>query len=181
MQWKGLTLEEPPSWSWLTSTPGKYALFESELSSCPNHQGFSRWETLLYVFNHDFEYELGCRCKQIVSHIAKNGENFLPGENKRGKTFDSCCTLWSVKCNIKCDSSVISALFSGRLLDDLAGSWSLIGSSWLGVFSDCRTERLGDISKTNIATPAESMKVGKIQNTFAAIEKTQFSLPRSGY
>ena len=111
VQWKGLTLEEPPSWSWLTSTPGKYALFEFELSSCPNHQGFSRWETLLYVFNHDFEYELGCRCKQIVSHIAKNGENFSPGENKRGKTFDSCCTLWSVKCNIKCDSSVVSALF----------------------------------------------------------------------
>ena len=24
MQWKGLTLEEPPSWSRLTSTPGKY-------------------------------------------------------------------------------------------------------------------------------------------------------------
>ena len=27
VQWKGLTLEEPPSWSWLTSTPGKYALW----------------------------------------------------------------------------------------------------------------------------------------------------------
>ena len=26
VQWPGLTLEEPPSWSWLTSTPGKYAL-----------------------------------------------------------------------------------------------------------------------------------------------------------
>ena len=78
-----------------------------------------------------------------------------------------------MKCNIKCDSSVISALFSGRPLDDLAGSWSLIGSSRLGVFSDSRTERLGDISKTNIATPAESMKVGKFQNTFAAIEKSQ--------
>ena len=25
VQWKGLTLEEPPSWSWLTSAPGKYA------------------------------------------------------------------------------------------------------------------------------------------------------------
>ena len=25
VQWKGLTLEEPPSWSRLTSTPGKYA------------------------------------------------------------------------------------------------------------------------------------------------------------
>ena len=25
VQWKGLTLEEPPSWSWLTSVPGKYA------------------------------------------------------------------------------------------------------------------------------------------------------------
>ncbi len=25
VQWPGLTLEEPPSWSWLTSTPGKYA------------------------------------------------------------------------------------------------------------------------------------------------------------
>ena len=25
VQWKGLALEEPPSWSWLTSTPGKYA------------------------------------------------------------------------------------------------------------------------------------------------------------
>jgi len=24
VQWKGLTLEEPPSWSWLTSAPGKY-------------------------------------------------------------------------------------------------------------------------------------------------------------
>ena len=26
VQWKGLTLEEPPSWSWFTSVPGKYAL-----------------------------------------------------------------------------------------------------------------------------------------------------------
>ena len=25
VQWRGLTLEEPPSWSWLTSAPGKYA------------------------------------------------------------------------------------------------------------------------------------------------------------
>ena len=25
MQWKGLTLGEPPSWSWLTPQPGKYA------------------------------------------------------------------------------------------------------------------------------------------------------------
>ena len=25
VQWKGLTLEEPPCWSRLTSTPGKYA------------------------------------------------------------------------------------------------------------------------------------------------------------
>ena len=25
VQWKDLTLEEPPSWSWLTSAPGKYA------------------------------------------------------------------------------------------------------------------------------------------------------------
>ena len=29
VQWKGLTLEEPPSWSWLTSTPGKYADLKS--------------------------------------------------------------------------------------------------------------------------------------------------------
>ena len=27
VQWKGLTLEEPPSWSRLTSAPGKYALW----------------------------------------------------------------------------------------------------------------------------------------------------------
>ena len=26
VQWTGLTLGEPPSWSWLTPTPGKYAL-----------------------------------------------------------------------------------------------------------------------------------------------------------
>ena len=26
VQWRGLTLEEPPSWSWLTSEPGKYAV-----------------------------------------------------------------------------------------------------------------------------------------------------------
>ena len=25
VQWDSLTLEEPPSWSWLTSAPGKYA------------------------------------------------------------------------------------------------------------------------------------------------------------
>ena len=25
VQWRGLALEEPPSWSWLTSAPGKYA------------------------------------------------------------------------------------------------------------------------------------------------------------
>ena len=25
VQWNGLILEEPPSWSWLTSVPGKYA------------------------------------------------------------------------------------------------------------------------------------------------------------
>ena len=25
VQWDSLILEEPPSWSWLTSTPGKYA------------------------------------------------------------------------------------------------------------------------------------------------------------
>ena len=29
VQWKGLTLEELPSWSQLTSTPGKYALYSS--------------------------------------------------------------------------------------------------------------------------------------------------------
>ena len=31
VQWKGLTLEEPPSWSWLTSTPGKYEEWRSQL------------------------------------------------------------------------------------------------------------------------------------------------------
>ena len=29
VQWKSLALEEPPSWSWLTSAPGKYAPPES--------------------------------------------------------------------------------------------------------------------------------------------------------
>ena len=29
VQWKGLTLEEPPSWSRLTSAPGKYAFWGS--------------------------------------------------------------------------------------------------------------------------------------------------------
>ena len=29
VQWKGLALEEPPSWSWFTSVPGKYALSEN--------------------------------------------------------------------------------------------------------------------------------------------------------
>ena len=31
VQWDSLILEEPPSWSWLTSAPGKYAWFESIL------------------------------------------------------------------------------------------------------------------------------------------------------
>ena len=30
VQWTGLTLGEPPSWSWLTPTPGKYALWVQE-------------------------------------------------------------------------------------------------------------------------------------------------------
>ena len=102
MQWKGLTLEEPPSWSWLTSTPGKYALFEFELSSCPNHQCFSRWETLLYVFNPDFEYELGCRCKQIVLHIAKNGEIFCLAKLNEGKhlTAAALCDQWNTTLSV---------------------------------------------------------------------------------
>ena len=32
VQWDSLILEEPPSWSWLTSTPGKYAEIVSMLS-----------------------------------------------------------------------------------------------------------------------------------------------------
>ena len=27
VQWKGLALGEPPSWSWLTPMPGKYAYY----------------------------------------------------------------------------------------------------------------------------------------------------------
>ena len=34
VQWKGLALEEPPSWSWFTSVPGKYAVSKN-------------WKTLL--------------------------------------------------------------------------------------------------------------------------------------
>ena len=34
VQWKSLTLEEPPSWSWFTSVPGKYAVSKN-------------WKTLL--------------------------------------------------------------------------------------------------------------------------------------
>ena len=33
VQWDSLILEEPPSWSWLTSTPGKYAIMESILQN----------------------------------------------------------------------------------------------------------------------------------------------------
>jgi hypothetical protein len=33
VQWDSLILEEPPSWSWLTSTPGKYAIIESILQN----------------------------------------------------------------------------------------------------------------------------------------------------
>ena len=36
VQWKGLTLEEPPSWSRLTSVPGKY---EEEWGGRPSHLG----------------------------------------------------------------------------------------------------------------------------------------------
>ena len=34
VQWKGLTLEEPPSWSWLTSAPGKYASSTVYIQPC---------------------------------------------------------------------------------------------------------------------------------------------------
>ena len=42
VQWDSLILEEPPSWSWLTSAPGKYAWFESIL-------GFNGLSTNLQV------------------------------------------------------------------------------------------------------------------------------------
>ena len=46
VQWNGLILEEPPSWSWLTSVPGKYAVRrrQTELSlSDPESLLWSIW------------------------------------------------------------------------------------------------------------------------------------------
>ena len=44
VQWKGLTLEEPPSWSWFTSVPGKYAITRN-------------WKTLFLWHKADFFWQ----------------------------------------------------------------------------------------------------------------------------
>ena len=49
VQWKGLTLEEPPSWSRLTSTPGKYEVTLSLLGTVLelNNFSFENFKTIL--------------------------------------------------------------------------------------------------------------------------------------
>ena len=59
VQWKGLTLEEPPSWSGLTSTPGKYAVEMSFRSLYTQFQHFVLWFKLFTCIpllkpSHDF-------------------------------------------------------------------------------------------------------------------------------
>ena len=43
VQWKGLALGEPPSWSWLTPMPGKYACFLSHKTTCQNVTKIRHW------------------------------------------------------------------------------------------------------------------------------------------
>ena len=47
VQWRGLTLEEPPSWSWFTSVPGKYAITRN-------------WKTLFLWHKADFFWQETC-------------------------------------------------------------------------------------------------------------------------
>ena len=49
VQWKGLALEEPPSWSQLTSTPGKYEVTLSLLGTVLelNNFSFENFKTIL--------------------------------------------------------------------------------------------------------------------------------------
>ncbi len=47
VQWKGLTLEEPPSWSWLTSVPGKYALHLDFLFNRHRNIYLDYWHTFI--------------------------------------------------------------------------------------------------------------------------------------
>ena len=59
VQWDSLILEEPPSWSWLTSTPGKYAMIEfilQENLKCSNETG---WEFRRNLFRPNFFSWLG--------------------------------------------------------------------------------------------------------------------------
>ena len=44
VQWKGLTLEEPPSWSWLTSVSGKYAWLGTIFSVHPTQVVHYFWK-----------------------------------------------------------------------------------------------------------------------------------------
>ena len=48
-QWKGLALEEPPSWSRLTSQPGKYELYWSS-----NQTHLFGWNTVQLIFVSNF-------------------------------------------------------------------------------------------------------------------------------
>ena len=54
VQWKGLTLEEPPSWSWLTSAPGKYARAGSVTSPVSDtiRQSIDTTYTARWTFGH---------------------------------------------------------------------------------------------------------------------------------
>ena len=45
VQWKGLALEEPPSWSRFTSTPGKYTVEQSFLWTW-----IAPWQTYYWIF-----------------------------------------------------------------------------------------------------------------------------------
>lgn len=54
VQWSGLALEEPPSWSRLTSAPGKYAWAGAANMACPTRDYFIIWpkerDDLIFLF-----------------------------------------------------------------------------------------------------------------------------------
>ena len=108
VQWKGLTPEEPPSWSWLTSAPGKYAFNQAKSVFILYGQQVRYWPLIFQWVTLDetknfLKLSSTCRWLHLVDKKSTSpGEIVVCKGSKTSHLVKKWATRWLILARLSC-------------------------------------------------------------------------------